>query len=86
MWHNVILECEARKTSQFSTFCLAGCFFFFFFFFHFCHLQIQLSFGVEELSQFVIENTHGSHTYYCVLLHYFPSLLFFKDVNKRHLA
>lgn len=50
-----------------------------------CHLPRQLSFFVENLKQFVIENTRGSHTCYHVLPQIFTSLLFSSDPNKTHL-
>lgn len=50
-----------------------------------CHLPRKLSFCMENLKEFVIENTRGSHSCYCILPQIFISLLFFSDPNKRHL-
>lgn len=50
-----------------------------------CHLPRQLSFCMENLKEFVIENTRGSHTCYCILPQIFTSLFCSSDPNKRHL-
>lgn len=82
MWHDVILQYEARQVLWFFAFCVSG-FFIFFFLFISVICRDNCHFMLKKHRQFVTENTRGSRMCYCILLQYISTLLLFRDLTKR---